>query len=170
MNTETLLTIFVGLTAFALLVQAIVLLVFFLKIRKIIASVQTDVQELRTAATPIITKSRELLERVAPKLDAVTTDLAEMARELRHQGAEVQATVGDILDRVHRQSSRIDSMFTSAVDGVEHASNVVADTVSKPLRQASAIMAAAKAFLNVMTSGRRLSRPARIATDQDMFV
>ena len=170
MNTETLLTIFVGLTAFALLMQAIVLLVFFLKIRKIIASVQTDVQELRTAATPIITKSRELLERVAPKLDAVTTDLAEMARELRHQGAEVQATVGDILDRVHRQSSRIDSMFTSAVDGVEHASNVVADTVNKPLRQASAIMAAAKAFLNVMTSGRRLSRPARIATDQDMFV
>jgi hypothetical protein len=89
---------------------------------------------------------------------------------LRQQGAEVQATVGDILDRVQRQSSRVDTMFTSVVDGVEHASNVVADRVSKPVRQASAIVAAAKAFLNVMTSGRRPSRPVRIATDQDMFV
>ena len=170
MNHDTLLVIFVGLTAFALLVQAIVVLAFFLAIRKHIGKVQADIQELRTAATPILHKSREILDRLSPKIDSVATDMAGMARDLREQGIQVQATVGDILDRVQRQSSRVDSMFTSAVDGVEHASNVVADTVSKPLRQASAIVAAAKAFLNVMTSGRRSSRPARIATDQDMFV
>src|SRR6476620_259420 len=170
MNHETLLVIFVGLTAFALLVQAIVILAFFLAIRKHIGAVQSDIQELRTAATPILHKSREILDRVSPKIDSVATDVAGLARDLREQGIQVQATVGDILDRVQRQSSRVDSMFTSVVDGVEHASNVVADTVSKPVRQASAIVAAAKAFLNVMTSGRRPSRPARIATDQDMFV
>jgi len=170
MNNETLLVIFVGLTAFALLAQAIVLLVFFVVVRKTIKTVQTDVQELRTAATPILSKSRELLERVSPKVDAVTTDLADMVRELRHQSAEVKATVGDILDRVHRQSTRVDSMFTTVVDGVEHAGNVVADTMGKPVRQASAIMAAAKAFLNVMTTGKRPTRSARITSDQDMFV
>jgi hypothetical protein len=100
----------------------------------------------------------------------VTTDLADMVRELRHQSAEVKATVGDILDRVHRQSTRVDSMFTTVVDGVEHAGNVVADTMGKPVRQASAIMAAAKAFLNVMTTGKRPTRSARITSDQDMFV
>jgi uncharacterized protein YoxC len=170
MNHDTLLVIFVGLTGFALLVQAIVLLAFFLTTRKLIGSVQADIQELRTASAPILSKSRELLERVSPKIDSVATDIAGLARELHEQGIQVQATVGDILDRVQRQSSRVDTMFTSVVDGVEHASNVVADRVSKPVRQASAIVAAAKAFLNVMTSGRRPSRPARIATDQDMFV
>jgi len=170
MNHDTLLVIFVGLTAFALLVQAIVVLAFFLAIRKHIGKVQADIQELRTAATPILHKSREILDRLSPKIDSVATDMAGLARDLREQGIQVQATVGDILDRVQRQSSRVDSMFTSAVDGVEHASTVVVDSVSKPVRQASAMVAAAKAFLNVLATGRRSARPARIATDQDMFV
>ena len=170
MNHETLLVIFVGLTAFALLVQAIVMLAFFSRCANTLGKCRQMYRSCATAAMPILHKSRETLDKVSPKIESVATDMAGLARDLREQGIQVQAIAGDILDRVHRQTSRVDTMFTSAVDGVEHASNVVADTVSKPLRQASAILAAAKAFLSVMTTGRRSSRQARIATDQDMFV
>jgi gamma-glutamyl:cysteine ligase YbdK (ATP-grasp superfamily) len=89
---------------------------------------------------------------------------------LREQGAELQATASEVLERVQRQTSRVDSMVTSVVDGVEHASNTVADTVSRPLRQLNAALASAKAFFSVLATGRRPSRPANATADQDMFV
>jgi uncharacterized protein YoxC len=171
MNRETtLLVVFVGLTAVALLTQAIVTLVAFLMMRKTVKSLQSDVHELRTTAMPILVKSRETLEKVAPKLESVATDVADIAHMLKKQSAEFQTVAADILERVHRQTSRVDNMFTNIVDGVERASNVVADSVIKPARRVTAMMAGAKAFLNVLATGRRPERPADVAADQDMFV
>lgn len=169
-NETTLLVIFVGITGFALVVQAIVMLVAFLTMRKSIISLQSDVQELRTTAMPILAKSRETLEKVAPKLESVATDVADIAHMLKRQSVEFQAVAGDILERVHRQTSRVDNMFTNVVDGVERTSNVVVDSIGRPVRQLTAMLAGAKAFLAVLATGRRPDQPADIAADQDMFV
>ena len=170
MNNETLLVLFVALTGVALLVQAIVMLVAFLTIRKTVVSLQSDVHELRASAMPVIEKSRDTLEKLAPKIESVSTDIAEVVRTLREQTQQFQLVAGDVLDRVHRQTSRVDNMFTGVVDGVEHASNVVADTVSRPVRQLTAFLAGAKAFLGVLATGRRSGERAEVTADEDMFV
>jgi len=169
-NETTLLVVFVGITGFALVVQAIVMLVAVVSMRKAITSLHSDVEELRTSAMPILAKSRETLDRVAPKIESVATDVADLARILKQQTVEFQIVSGEILERVHRQTSRVDNMFTDVVDGVERASNMVADTVSKPVRQATAFLAGAKAFLSVLATGRRPHQQAEVVADQDMFV
>ena len=78
MNNETLLVIFVGITGFALLVQAIVMLMAFLTMRKTVVSLQSDVRELRVSAMPIIEKSRDTLEKLAPRIESVSTDITEV--------------------------------------------------------------------------------------------
>jgi len=171
MNNETLLVIFVGLTGFALLVQAIVMLAAFLTMRKTVVSLQSDVHELRASAMPIIEKSRDTLEKLAPKIESVSNDVSEVVRTLREQTHQFQLVAGDVLDRVHRQTSRVDNMFTGVVDSVEHASNVVVDSVARPVRQVSALLAGAKAFLGVLATGRR--RPGdrvEVTANEDMFV
>lgn len=171
MNNETLLVIFVGLTGFALLVQAIVMLAAFLTLRKTVISLQSDVHELRESAMPIIEKSRDTLEKLAPKIESVSNDVSDVVRTLREQTHQFQLVAGDVLDRVHRQTSRVDNMFTGVVDGVEHASNVVVDSVARPVRQVSAFLAGAKAFLGVLATGRR--RPGdrvEVTANEDMFV
>jgi len=169
MNNETLLVIFVGLTGFALLVQAIVMLAAFLTMRKTVVSLQSDVHELRASAMPIIEKSRDTLEKLAPKIESVSNDVSDVVRTLREQTHQFQLVAGDVLDRVHRQTSRVDNMITNVADGVEHAGTVVADSVTRPVRQVSAMLAAAKAFLGVLATGRRRGRQ-EVITDQDMFV
>lgn len=170
MNHDELLLVFVGMTGFALLVQAIVMLVAFFTVRKSIASVLTEVSELRASVTPILTKSKDLLDRLGPKAESIATDLAELAHTLRVQGAEIQSSVDELMERIHQQTLRVDAMFTNVLDGVEHASTVVAESVSRPARQISAIISSAKAFLTVLATGRPPSRPARTRADQDMFV
>jgi conjugal transfer/entry exclusion protein len=170
MNTEKWLVIFVGITAVAFLVQAIVMLVAFIVVRKKVNSLHENVEELRTTAMPILAKSRDTLEKVAPKLESVASDVAEITQVFKRQSIEFQAVAGDVLQRVHRQTSRVDNMFTNLADGVEHASNVVVDSVGRPVRQLSAIVAGAKAFLSVLKTGRRPDRQADVVADQDMFV
>ncbi len=169
-NETTLLVIFVGITGLALVVQAIVMLVAFLTMRKTIVSLQSDVQELRTTAMPILSRTRETLEKVAPKIESVATDVADLAHLLKEQSVEFQAVAAEILERVHRQTSRVDNMFTGMVDGVEQASNMVVDSVAKPVRRITAMLAGAKAFFTVLATGRRPDQQAEIVADQDMFV
>jgi len=170
MNNETLLVIFVGITAVSFAVQAIVMLVACIMMRKAVKAVQIDVQELRTTAMPILAKSRDTLEKVAPKIESVSADVADIASMLKRQTGEFQLVASDILDRVHRQTSRVDNMFTNMADNVEHASNVVVHSVGKPVRQLTAILAGAKAFLSDLTTGRRPSQQVDVVADQDMFV
>jgi len=169
MNNETLwLMIFVGLTAVALFGQFIVMLVAFFMVRKTLNSVQGEIGEIRSTVMPMITRSKELLEKVAPKVESVAADVADMAQSAREQTAHIRFTADEVLARVYRQTSRVDHMITNVADGVEHAGSVVADSVTKPVRQVSALLAAAKAFLGVLATGRRNDR--QVVTDQDMFV
>jgi len=169
-NESTLLVVFVGITGLALVVQAIVMLVAFLTMRKTIVSLQSDVQELRTTAMPILARTRETLEKVAPKIESIATDVADLAHRLKEQSIEFEAVAGEILERVHRQTSRVDNMFTGVVDGVEHASNVVADSITKPVRRIAAMLSGAKAFITVLATGRRPDQQVDAVADQDMFV
>ena len=169
MNNETLwLMIFVGLTAVALFGQFIVMLVAFFMVRKTLNSVQGEIGEIRSTVMPMITRSKELLEKVAPKVESVAADVADMAQSAREQTAHIRFTADEVLARVYRQTSRVDHMITNVADGVEHAGSVVADSVAKPVRQVSAMLAAAKAFLGVLATGRRNDR--HVVSDQDMFV
>ena len=164
------LIVFVGLTAVALFGQFIVMLVAYLMVRKSIKAVQDEVVEVRSTVMPMLTRSKQLLEKVAPKLESVATDVADIAQSAREQTAHIRYTADEVLARVYRQTSRVDNMITNVADGVEHAGNVVADSVTRPVRQVSAMLAAAKAFLGVLATGRRSDRRAEVVADQDMFV
>jgi len=163
------LMIFVGLTAVALFGQFIVMLVAYVMVRKSIKTVQDEVSDVRSTVMPMLSRSKELLEKVAPKVESVATDIADMAQSAREQTAHIRFTADEVLARVYRQTSRMDNMITNVADGVEHAGNVVADSVTRPVRQVSAMLAAVKAFLGVLATGRRREQHEVVA-DQDMFV
>ena len=171
MNNETTwLIVFVALTAFALLVQAIVMAVAYFTVRKTLNTVQGKISEVETTVVPILTKTKDLLDSVGPKIESIAADVADLTRKAQEQGTELQATASDILDRVQRQTSRVDAMLTNVMDGMEHAGNVVSDSVTRPVRQVSAALAAAKAFLTVLATGRRRIQNDHVVADQDMFV
>ncbi len=169
-NSDTLLLVFVALTGAALLFQAVVLLAIFLAMRKATVMLQQQLDELRTSVMPVVASTQRLLTSVGPNLDAVAKDLAEITKGLRAQSADIQASAGQILAQVDRQTSRIDAMFTRVLDTVDHAGTVLTDTINTPLRQISALTAFAKAALGALRSGQSQPRPTRSAADEDGFV
>jgi uncharacterized protein YoxC len=166
----------IGVGALALLLQAIVLLAIFLGMRKAAKSLKEEIEDVRSSVMPVVSDTHELLARLSrltPKLESTVTDAAELASSLRAQAADVEAAVEDILERVRKQTSRVDGMFSSTLDTVEKASVFVTETVGKPVRQLSGLLAGLKAIIESLRSSAPSANSYRergIRDDTDMFV
>ena len=148
LDQQTILLIILGVIATAILGQAILLFAIFLVVRKTARSLNEQLEEVRSAAMPIIYNTRELFKRVAPRLEDTAADLAAMAHGLRVQTADIQASAADVLDKMRQQSARLDQMVTTIFDAVDRATSFVTETISKPLRQLSGILATARSVID----------------------
>jgi len=162
--------ILIAVTAGALLFQAIVLLAIYLAVRKASRSLLGQFEDLRSSVMPLIYNARELLTKVAPKVEAAVTDIADISQRLRVQVGDVEESAGMILDRVRLQAGRLDAMFTSILNAIDQAGEYVAETVNRPLRQVSGLLASVKAIVESLRSPFPLPRKTRTANDRDNFV
>jgi hypothetical protein len=173
-NNETLLIIFVACTGAAVLMQAVVLLAMYIAMRKAMKMAEQQIAELRTTVLPVVRDTKDLLTSVGPKIDSLASDFAAISRGLRTQGTLFKSSATEIVGRVNRQASRVDSMLTNLLDVVDRTSAVVVDVLQTPLRQLTAVAAFAKAAVGNFRSAPAHSedqpRPTHSPADKDLFV
>ena len=169
---ETILLAFAVVTGLAMLLQTIMLLAITVALRKAANAVREEAENLRTSVMPVIYDTRDLvantqimltsaqefvssaqgvLNRMGPKIEAATGDLAEIALGLRVQTAEIQTTAMEILNKVRKQGNRLDEMCTGLLDTVDRAGGFVANAVSAPVRQVSRILGTVKAVVESLS-------------------
>lgn len=171
LDNDTILIIFVGVTALAIVVQTILLIAIFTAVRKAATAVKEDVEDLRSSLMPIIYNSRDLYARLAPKIEGTVEDLSAIAHGLRVQTAEIQSSALEVMGKLRRQTTRLDAMFTTVLDAVDRAGGFVAEAVSKPIRQVSGVMSSIKAVVeSLRTSSPEHHQGNRAPSDRDMFV
>ena len=165
---ETILLAFALVTGLAMLLQTILLLLVAVAVRSTAKSLREEAENLRTSVMPVIYDARDTLAntqivigsaqefvasaqsalaRMAPKIDSATGDLAEIAQGLRVQTAEMQLAALEIMDRVRKQSIRLDEMCTAMLVTLDRAGGFVANAVSAPVRQVSRILGTVKAVV-----------------------
>jgi len=170
---ETILLAFAVVTGLAMLLQTIMLLAITVAVRKAANSVREETENLRTSIMPVIYDTRDLvastqivltsaqefvssaqgvLSRMAPKIEAATGDLAQIAQGLRVQTAAIESTAMEIVDKVRKQSNRVDEMCTGLLDSVDRAGAIVTSAVSTPVRQVSKILGTVKAVIESLRS------------------
>ena len=160
LNPQTTELLLAAAVAFAMLVQAIVVLALFVAIRKTIRSVHEELNETRAKvnvlldkAHPIIDNAQELMVKNRPKIDSAISDIVAVTQKLRAESNNVQATTHEIFERIRTQGKRVDSMMTKSLDAVDRAAGFVTDAMGKPMRQLSAILASAKAVVDSLRNG-----------------
>lgn len=160
------------LVALAMLVQAVVMLAAFLFVRKTASSLIKQFEETNSAIMPLVNTTRDLVTRVAPKVEQTSNDLAAIIQSLRDRTADVQSATTEIIGQARTQASRLDNMITNLLDTVDRAGNYVADAVNRPMRQFSAILASVKAVVETLRSAEPASRSQSNSSprDHDMFV
>lgn len=151
-NTETLLIIFVGLTGFAVLMQACVLLGILISVRKSANLMMDATDELKSRVLPMVQSTQALVDRISPEVVTVTGGLADLTNTLRKETADIHISPAEVINGVKRQVARIDSMLTVGLDRVERAGNALETTVAAPVRQVNGVLAAIRATIDTYRS------------------
>ncbi|HVN21315.1 MAG TPA: hypothetical protein VMU05_21185 [Dongiaceae bacterium] len=151
------LNIFIALTAFAILLQAGVLLAMYLAMRKTTQQMEALAADVKTKVMPTVTQAQEMITELRPKVEAIVDNLRETTTTVRAELQRADATVNDVIDRARLQAIRADELLSRTLDRVEQTSDIVHKTVVSPVRQISGLMQGITAGLGFFFSrgGRR---------------
>src|SRR5712672_2728508 len=172
---DNLTTIFIAVTAVAVILQAGLLLGMYLAMRKTSTRLESLAEEVKTKALPTIDSAQALLADIRPKLLVIADNLAETTSTVREQVQRVDATVNDAVDRARLQVIRADDMLSRTLDRVEETSEIVHKTVVSPVRQFSGLIQGLTAGIEFFVAGRarkngRSRDPRRPVPQDEMFI
>lgn len=171
---ENLTPVFVGMTALALCVEAVVFVLIYVAIRKSASRMEVLVTEIKGKVLPAVEQAEVILTEVRPKLQVIAENLEESTTLLREQVKRADATVKDAMDRGRLQIIRADELLTRTLDRVEQTSDIVHSTVISPVRRLSGVVQGLTVGLEFLFSGRGRrnggSRERRPVPQDEMFI
>ncbi len=153
---DTLLTIFIAVTAAAVVLQMIILAGMFLTMRKLATRVEALADKAEDTAgvvqarvLPLLENAKSIQEQVKgfveksrPQVETLIGNATEISTTARTSAERIQVTVNDTLDRVRLQVIRGDEMITRTFNRVEETSEKVQHSVMSPVRQVSGLLQA----------------------------
>jgi len=168
---DNLLKIFIFVTGFAVILQALIMVALYLAFRNSTAKMEALATEVKSKALPTMETVQSLLVEIRPKIDVMTTNLSESSTLVRNQLGRLDATLADALDRARLQVIRADELLSRTMDKVEETSEVVHKTVISPLRQVNGLMAAISTGVEVFLGQKRHHPKNGAGVPQDeMFI
>ncbi len=175
---DNLLKLFIAVTAFAVLLQALIMVALYLAVRKSAARMEALATEVKNKALPTMETVQNTMETVQdiavelrPKIDVMSVNFSESSTLVRNQLGRIDATLTDALDRTRLQVIRADELLNRTMDRVEETSEAVHKTVISPLRQVNGLMAAISTGVDVFLGQKRRHRRNGGGVPQDeMFI
>ena len=165
---QTLLIVFIVVTAVAVVLQMGILLGIFLSLKRTSARFEALASDLHGKITPVLELSRDLLSDLNPKVKIISTNLTETSNVVRTQAEHLNMIVSDVSDRTHAQFIRVDHTISTVLDTVEKTTDTVQHKVMSPVRQVNGIMQAASAIIGTLFSKRRANNNGH--DNDDLFI
>ena len=168
------LKLFIAATAVAVVLQLLILLAMFLSVKKTTERMEKMMAEVQVRTLPLLEQANGILSDTRPRLQMITTNLAETSVMLKKQMERLETTVDDIVDRTRLQVIRADELVSRGLDRVEETSDLVHHTVMSPIRQVSAVIQGIGSALGFFVGPRRRAKKdgerARATQDEEMFI
>jgi hypothetical protein len=168
---ETYLTVFIAVTAGAVLLQAMILVALYVSVRKSTAKMDALATELKEKAIPTMETVQSFIVEVRPRIETISANVSDSTALIKTQLERLDATLTDVLDRTRLQVIRADELLSRTMDKVEETSDIVHKTVVSPLRQVSGVMNAIYTGIDVFLGNKRRSGKNGMGVPQDeMFI
>lgn len=172
MNSGTVSTIFVIVTAVAFCLQVFLLFLLYKAIEKSSERLENSANRMEQRMAPVLNAAQAILAEVQPRISEITSNLAETSATLRSQVTGLAETAGEIAERVRMQSIRLDEMVHSTANRVEQTTDFLQHTVITPVRRVHAIAQAVSAGIGFLRRNRAGKKGPQLAAadDEEMFI
>lgn len=164
------LTLFIAVTAAAVVLQACILAGMFFALRKTSARVEALAEEVRTKILPMAQTAQTMLTELRPKIEIAVSNVSETTTMVRAQLERLDATVNDVVDRARLQVIRADDLVTRTMDRVEETTDLVHKAVVSPVRRAAGLLQGLTAGMEYLAGSRRRRRNGVTVPQDEMFI
>lgn len=162
-----LLMFFVGMVAFAMLVQAVVVVIAAIGAAKTRNRVLAIVEEIRGKTIPVIDRAHGIMYELHPKVRIIADNLVETSHIVRAQAQDFDQTISNVNQRARAQTERVDDMVSSVLDTTAGIASTLHKSVTYPVREIHGIMSGLKAGIDVLVGrGKNGSRSPDDADEQ----
>jgi ABC-type transporter Mla subunit MlaD len=165
MDQQTLLLVFVGISAAALLIQACMLIGIFVVSKKTqsqIAEVLPEVQRVLANTQATVAETRKYVKEIGPKVNTILDSVkAQMAR--------IEEVVFDASDRAKVQLDRAELVLDNTMDKAQSTVNILQRSIVAPIREVYGVLAGLRAALSHLAGASRPSVDHATA-DEEMFI
>ena len=159
---EGLLTIFVGLTAVAIVAQAFALVGIYVMSQRLGKQVERFMSETREMMVPIKT--------VADNLRTASANLVEIGLSARDQFRRVESMVTDTGEALTVQIERFDRLSQNVMDRINETTEIVQDSVVRPAREIAAIAKGLSHGLGAFLFRKGRSTVDQARQDEELFI
>ena len=161
--------LFIVVAALTLIIQAGVLVLLFVQLRKTTESVNKMVGDLHSRVGPILTRTQIMLDETQPKIAALVEDASHIVYLTRTQAQKFDKIATEASDRLRGQMVRADRILSGTLEAVEDAGYQVRRSFLGPVQKASALIHGIKIGLDVLRAGRgrRETVPADVVEQED---
>lgn len=147
---STLLMVFVGLVALAMLIQAVALIIMAVVASKATKRGLAIAEEVRAKAMPLIQDSHKMLGELTPKIKVITENVLETSHMVRGKAQDFDVTATEINARTRAQVARVDNIVTGVLTSTAEITGTIQRGIKVPLREFSGVVNGLKAGLDVL--------------------
>ena len=159
---EGLLTLFVALTAIAIITQAGVLVGIYVMSRRLSEQVERFMKDTREMIVPI--------RSIAENLRVASANIVEIGLSARDQFRRVEAMVTDTGEALHVQLERFDRVSQNIMDRINETAEIVQDSVVRPAREVAAVSKGLTRGFGAFFFGRGRSTVDQARQDEELFI
>ena len=159
---EGLLTLFVGLTAIAIVTQAGVLLGIYFKFNRLSDQLDRFMKETREMMAPV--------RSIAENLRVASANLVEIGLTARDQFRRVEAMVTDTGEALHVQLERFDRVSRSVIDRINETVEIVQDSIVRPAREVAALAKGLSRGFGTFLFRKNRSTVDQARQDEELFI
>lgn len=159
---EILLTLFVALTAIAVMTQAGVLVGIYLVSKRHAEQIERFMNETRQLIAPI--------QSITENLRTASANIAEIGVSARDQFQRVEGMVTETSEVLHVQLARLDSATREVVERVNGTAQVIQDTVARPVREVAAVARGLSRGFEAFFLRRHKSTVDQAHQDEELFI
>src|SRR5882724_13615082 len=128
-----------ALVTIALLVQAVVVVVFVVGAMKTKKELTALLRELHGRALPLIDTTNDLMQENAPRIRTIAKNMVETSHIVREKAVEMDSVVSDATRRAKAQTARVDGLVTNAITRTESITEQLHRAVMVPVKQFSGL-------------------------------
>ena len=170
MTHEVVLTVFVIVTALAVVMQAAILFGMYRSLQVMHSKISGIESGMKDHVNPVLDSLHAIINTSREPLNAILANMTEVTGLLRQRAASADAVAAEAIERARVEIIRVDELLAGILGRMERVADAAERGVLAPLREVSALIAGVRRGVGFFFARQRKAGQQAAPQHEELFI